>query len=96
MEAPNECWGVFEVACRLPGRVVVTDPTNKVLELSSNEFVVENFFDFPLKVFVNNDSRGSWLNLTCESILGDRFKEGDVEDWVNFHSRREVQLISMV
>ena len=34
LEAPNNCWSVFKVACRLLDGIVITNPMYKVLKLS--------------------------------------------------------------
>lgn len=95
MKSSNCGWSVFKVACRLPGGGIVSDPANKVLELSADKFGVKNFFDFPLKVVVDDDRWWGWLCLALKRIFGDRFEERDVEDWVNFHGRGESEFICM-
>ena len=54
MEVPNKYWGMFVVACGLLGRVIITNPIDKVLKLSLDYLGVKNLFNFLLKVFINN------------------------------------------
>jgi len=70
----------------LPGAVgvVETGPLDSILDLISMALGVENFFHFPLLLFLDDD-RGWWQL----AVSGDRFctgcglEEADVEDWVD-------------
>ena len=70
----------------VPGAVLVveTGPLHSILDLISMALEVENFFHFPLLLFLDDD--GGWWRL---AVSGDRFctgcgfEEADVEDWVD-------------
>jgi len=87
---------VFEVAGRIPDTiwVVETSPLDSILDLVSLVSPVEDFLHFPLLLFL--DDNGRWWQLV---MSGDRFCTGcgfekaDMEDWVDFDSGRQVQLI---
>lgn len=85
VKSGNSRRAVREVFGGLPGGVRVTDPTDKVLEVATNEAGIENLFDFELFVTVDNNWKGRRLNLTDKRVGGDRFQERDVEDWMDLH-----------
>jgi len=80
----------------IPGVVgfMETSPLDSILDLVSLSSEVENFFYFPLLLFL--DENGGWWRLV---VSGDRFDtscgfaEVDMEVWVDFDSGRQVQLI---
>jgi len=80
----------------IPGAVgvVETGPLDSILDLVSLSLGVEDFSYFPLVLFLNDN--GGWWRLV---LSGDRFdascafEEADMEDWVDFNSGRQVQLI---
>ena len=57
---------------------------------------VKDFLYFPLLLFLDDYGRRWWL-----VVFGDRFdassgfEEADMEDWVDFDSGRQVQLIGV-
>jgi len=87
---------VFEVAGRIPStiQVVETGPLDSILDLGSVVSRVEDFLHFPLLLFL--DDNGRWWQLV---MSGDRFctgcgfEEADMENWVDFDSGWQVQLI---
>jgi len=87
---------VFQVAGRIPGtiRVVETGPLDSILNLVSVVPQVKDFLHFPLLLFL--DDNGRWWRLV---MSGDRFctgcgfEEADMENWVDFDSGWQVQLI---
>jgi len=80
----------------IPGTVgvVETGPLDLILDLVSLASPVYDFFYFPLLLFL--DDNGGWWWLV---VSGDRFdatcgfEKDDIEDWVDFDSGRQVQLI---
>jgi len=96
VESPDEIRGAFKVMGGIPGVVGVmeTSPLDSILDLVSLSSEVENFFYFPLLLFL--DENGGWWRLV---VSGDRFDtscgfaEVDMEVWVDFDSGRQVQLI---
>ena len=69
-------------------------PLDSILDLGSVSSGIEDFFYLPLLLFLDYNGRGWWLVVSgygfCTSC---GFEEADVEDWVNFDSGRQVQLI---
>jgi hypothetical protein len=81
---------VREVFGGLPGGIRATDPTDKVLEVATNEAGIENLFDFEFFVTVDNNRRRWRLNLADKRVGSNRFQEGDVEDWMDLHRSGEL------
>jgi len=87
---------VFEVAGRIPGTiwVVETGRLDSILDLVSVVSRVKDFLHFPLLLFL--DDNGRWWR---QVMSGDRFctgcwfEEADMENWVDFDSGWQVQLI---
>jgi len=84
---------------RIPGTIWVmeTSPLDSILDLVSVVSRVEDFLHFPLLLFL--DDNGRWWQLV---MSGDRFcttgcgfEEADMEDWVDFDSGWQVQLIGV-
>jgi len=87
---------VFEVAGRIPGmiRVVETGSLNSILDLVSVVSRVEDFLHFPLLLFL--DDNGRWWRLVMSRdrfCTGCGFEKADMENWVDFDSGLQVQLI---
>jgi len=87
---------VFEVAGRIPAtiRVLETGLLDSILDLVSVVSRVEDFLHFPLLVFL--DDNGRWWRLVMSGdrfCTGCEFEEADTEDWVDFDSGRQIQLI---
>ena len=40
MKLSNNNWGIFEVACELSGRVIITNPTDEIYKLFLNKLGV--------------------------------------------------------
>ena len=95
MELADKATAVFEVTVRLPGWGGFTNPLDEVLELSVMATGVENVFNFIFDFVVDNNRRWWRNDLARKRICSDRFQKGDVENWMYFHSRRKVQLISV-
>ena len=96
MELLDDVRRVFEVAGRIPGTiwVMATGPLDSILDLVSVVSRVQDFLHFPLLLFL--DDNGRWWQLV---MSGDRFctgcgfEEADMENWVDFDSGWQVQLI---
>ena len=97
VELLDDVGQVLEVVGRIPGtiRVVETGPLDSILDLVSVVSRVEDFLHFPLLLFL--DDNGRWWRLM---MSGDRFctgcgfeSEADMENWMDFDSGRQVQLI---
>jgi len=87
---------VFEVAGRIPGtiRVVETSPLDSILDLISVVSRVEDFLHFPLLLFLDDKGRWWWLVMSRDRFCtGCGFEEADMENWVDFDSGQQVQLI---
>jgi hypothetical protein len=99
VETANEIGSVLEVGGRLPRRMVVTDPTNEILQgVAAPEVTrVQNFSDFPLFLVVDYHRRRFRLRveLAWARVGGRGFEERNVEDRVDLHSRGKVQLMSV-
>jgi len=92
----GRCCVVFEVAGRIPGtiRVVETSPLDSILDLISVVSQVEDFLHFPLLLFLDDNGRWWWLVMSRDRFCtGCGFEEADMENWVDFDSGRQVQLI---
>jgi hypothetical protein len=90
---------VLEVGSGLPRWVIVTNPTDEVLEQAVfNESPrIKDFLNFPLLLVVNDNRRGLGLRgkLRRQRVSGGGFQEGDVENWMDSHGIWEIQLISV-
>jgi hypothetical protein len=99
VETADEVGGVLEVRSRLPGRMVVTDPTNEVLQSPTSAEVpgVQNLCNFPLFLVVD-DYRG-WFGLVVELtrqwVQGRGLQKRNVKEGMDLHSGGKVQLICM-
>jgi len=73
---------------------VETDPLDSILDLVSVVSRVEDFLHFSLLLFL--DDNGRWWRLVMSGdrfCTGSGFEEADMENWVDFDSGRQVQLI---
>ena len=96
MELLDDVRRVFEVAGRIPGtiRVVETGPLDSILDLVSVVSRVKDFLHFPLLLFLDDNGRWWWLVMSGDRFYtGCGFKEADMENWVDFDSGWQVQLI---
>jgi hypothetical protein len=79
--------------------VVVANPTDEVLQeaVLTESPGVNDFFNFPLLLVVNDDQRGLGLRgkLRRQGVCGGGFQETDVENWMDSHGIWEIQLISV-
>jgi len=89
---------VFEVVGQIPGAIGVVEasPLDLILDLFPVASGVEDFLHFPLLLFLDDYGRrwqlvvsGDRFNASCG------FEEADMEDWVDFDSGRQVQLIGV-
>jgi hypothetical protein len=78
---------------RLPVWAGVASPFNKVLELFVAYSGIEDIFDFVFFVVVDLDRRGFWVLLSWVWISAGWVQEVNMEDWMDFHRGRKVQLI---
>jgi len=96
VELRDDVERVFEVAGRIPDAIGVMEagPLDSILDLVPVASGVEDFLYFSLLLFLG-DYRRRWRLV----VSGDRFdascgfEEADMEDWVDFDSGRQVQLI---
>jgi len=96
VELLDDVGRVFEVAGRIHGTiwVVQTGLLDSILDLVSVVSRVKDDLHVPLLLFL--DDNGRWWRLV---MSGDRFctgcgfEEADMENWVDFDSGRQVQLI---
>jgi len=96
VELTDEVGGVFKVTGGVPGTigVVETGPLDSILNLVSIVSEVEDFFYFPLLLFLYDHGRWRWLLVFWDGLGAScRFEKADVEDWVNLDSGRQVQFI---
>jgi len=96
VELTDEVGGVFKVVSGVPGKigVVETGPLDSILNLVSMASGVQDFFYFPLLLFLYDHGRWRWLLVSWDGLgAGCRFEKADVEDWVDLDSGRQVQFI---
>jgi len=96
VELTGEVGGVFKVAGGVPGTigVVETSPLDSILNLVSMALGVEDFFYFPLLLFLYDHGWWRWLLVSWDGFgAGCRFEKADVEDWVDLDSGQQVQFI---
>jgi len=82
----------------IPGAVgvVETGPLDSILDLVSLLLGVEDFFYFPLLLFLVDNGGWWWLVVSGNRFNAScGFKEAEVEDWVDFDSGWQVQLIGV-
>jgi len=87
---------VFEVAGRIPDTIGVVEasPLDSILDLVPLASGVEDFLYFPLLLFLDNYRRQWRLVLSGDRFdASGGFEEADMEDWVDFDSGWQVQLI---
>ena len=92
----DEVARVLEVAGWIPGTIGVVEagPLDSILDLVPVASGVEDFLYFPLLLFLDDYRRGWRLEVARDRFsAGCGFEEADVEDWVDFDSGREIQLI---
>ena len=76
--------------------VVETGSLDLILDLVSLSSGVEDFFYVPLLLFLGDN--GGWYRLVVSGNRFDAscgFEKADMEDWVDFDSGRQVQLIGV-
>jgi len=62
-------------------------PLDSILDLGTVSSGIEDFFYFPLLLFLDDNRRGWWLVVSGDGFCtGCGFKEADVEDRVDFDS----------
>jgi len=75
-------------------RVVETGPLDLILDLVSVVSRVEDFLHFPLLLFLDDNGRQRQLVMSRDRFCtGCGFEEADMENWVDFDSGWQVQLI---
>jgi len=97
MELLDDVGRVFEVAGRIPGAigVVKAGPLDSILDLDPVASGVEDFLKFPLLLFLDDYGRQWQLVVSRDRFDAScGFEEADMEDWVDFDSGRQVQLIA--
>ena len=80
----------------VPGAIGVVEagPLDSILDLVPVASGVEDFLYFPLLLFLDDYRRGWRLEVARDRFgAGCGFEEADVEDWVDFDSGQEIQLI---
>ena len=71
-----------------------TGPLDSILDLIPMVSGVKDFLYFPLLLFLDNYRRGWRLEVARDRFgAGCGFEEADMEDWVDFDSGWEIQLI---
>ena len=67
---------------------------DSILDLISMASGVENFFHFPLLLFLDDNGGWWWLAVSGDRFCtGCGFEETDMENCVDFDSGRQIQLI---
>ena len=97
MELLDDVGRVFEVAGRIPGAigVVKAGPLDSILDLDPVASGVEDFLKFPPLLFLDDYGRKWQLVVSRDRFDAScGFEEADMEDWVDFDSGRQVQLIA--
>jgi len=98
VELADDVWSVFKVSGWIPATIGVVEASSldSILDLGSVSLGIEDFFYFPLLLFLDDNGRGWWLVVSGYGFCtGCGFKEADVEDWVDFDCGRQVQLIGV-
>ena len=73
-----------------------TGPLDSILDLIPIASRDQDFLYFPLLLFMDDYRRGWWLEVAQDRFgAGCEFEEADVEDWVDFDSGWEIQLIGV-
>ena len=69
-------------------------PLDLILDLVLVVSRLEDFLHFPLLLFLNDNGRWWWLVMSGDRFCtGCGFEEADMENWVDFNSGWQVQLI---
>jgi len=75
-------------------QIVETSPLDLILDLIPMVSRVKDFLYFSLLMFLDDYRRWWWLKVSCDRFgAGCGLKEADVENWVDFDSGRQIQLI---
>jgi hypothetical protein len=95
VEPFNKVWNIKGVFLWLPGFFVIASPTDPILDTAAIASAIEDFFDFIVLLAINNDWRRRRLDLARQGIFRCRFQQGNMEDRVDFHGCRELELVCM-
>jgi len=91
VEFENDVSQVFDASGWVLGSVGIweTGPLDSILDLVSVTLGVEDFFYFPLLLFLDDNRGGWWLVVSRDRFCtGCGFEEADMDDWVDFDSGR--------
>ena len=93
----DELLSILQVVAGFPGILcfVISFPFDEVLELVAEVFGTEDFLHHVFFYVIDDDWRWRGLDATRDGIFDVRREERDMEDRMDLHAGRELELVGM-